>query len=68
MRKLELYQCDVCGTQYKSKEDCVKCEKSHPKELRIIDARYLSLAQDKSGMPVTITVSGTDGKKYTYKR
>ena len=68
MKKLELYQCDVCGTQYKSKEDCTKCEKGHPKELQIVGARYLSLAQDKSGMPITITIPGPDGRKYIYKR
>lgn len=27
MKKIDLYQCEICGTQFKSKEDCVKCEK-----------------------------------------
>lgn len=39
------------------------------KKLTITGARYLSYAQDASGMPATITVTnGEDGKSYTYKR
>lgn len=41
MKKIDLYQCEICGTQFKSKEDCVKCEKGHQKELHIVKTRYL---------------------------
>lgn len=69
MKKLELYICEVCGTQYKDKNQCVQCEKHHAQTLTIIDKRYLSAAQDESGMPMTITVRDErNGKIYTYKR
>lgn len=68
MKEIKLYICEVCGTQYKNKVDCERCEKGHRKSLQIFDARYLSLAQDASGMPITITLLGSDGKQYRYKR
>ena len=46
MKKLELYQCEVCGTQYKSKLECTECETRHMKELRIVKSRYLPFTQD----------------------
>ena len=68
MKRLELYQCEVCGTQYKSKLECTECETRHMKELRIVKSRYLPFTQDSSGMPTTITLMGPDGRHYTYKR
>ena len=68
MKKLELFQCEVCGTQYKNREDCQKCEKQHQKELYIAKSRYLPFTQDKSGMPISVTIMGPDGKYYIYKR
>lgn len=69
MKKLALYVCEICGTQYSDQRKCVQCEKSHMQDLIITGARYLSYAQDASGMPATITVTnGEDGKSYTYKR
>lgn len=68
MKKLELYQCEVCGTQYKSELECTECETRHMKELRIVKSRYLPFTQDRSGIPTTITLMGPDGRHYTYKR
>ena len=68
MKKLELYQCEVCGTQYTSKLKCTECETRHMKELRIVKSRYLPFMQDRSGMPTTITLMGPEGRHYTYKR
>ena len=64
MKKLELYECDVCHTRYNSEEKCRKCEKSHRKDLNIVEAR----TQDGTGMPITITLERDDGVRYTYKR
>lgn len=64
MKKIELFQCEICGTQFKEKADCVKCEK----DLRITNARYLPFTQDASGMPITITLIGKNGDMYIYRR
>lgn len=69
MKKMALYVCEVCGTQYSDKEKCVQCEKQHRQKLTIVGARYLPFTQDQSGMPVSITITNdVDGKSYTYKR
>lgn len=67
MKRLELYVCEVCGTQYAEKEKCVQCEKRHKRNLSIVGTRYLSYTQDKTGMPVTIEVSA-GGEVFRYKR
>ena len=70
MKKIELFQCEICGTQFKEKADCVKCEKNHEswKDLRITNARFLPFTQDASGMPITITLMGKNGNTYRYRR
>jgi len=69
MKKLALYVCEICGTQYSDQRECVKCEKRHKQNLSVKGMRYLSYAQDKTGMPTTITITnGEDGKSYIYKR
>lgn len=68
MKKLELYECGLCHTRYNSKEECEKCERFHRKNLNIVEARYLSRAQDGTGMPITVTLERDDGVRYTYKR
>ena len=68
MKKLELYECGLCHTRYNSKEECEKCERFHRKNLNIVEARYLSRAQDGTAMPITITLERDDGVRYTYKR
>lgn len=68
MKKIDLYQCDICGTQFSEKELCEKCERGHVKDIQIVKSRYIPITQDKSGMPTTITLMGPDGRHYTYKR
>lgn len=68
MKELNLYQCDICGTQFAHKDLCQKCEQGHVQQIEIIKIRYLPITQDKSGMPTTITLTGPDGKHYVYKR
>lgn len=67
MKKLELYVCEKCGTQYNSKVQCEQCEKGHKADLNITGLRYISYAQDKTGLPVAIDVT-VNGKTYRYKR
>lgn len=68
MKKLELFQCEVCGTRYANKDDCQKCEKGHKKDLHIAKSRYLPFTQDRSGMPISVAIMGPNGEYYTYKR
>lgn len=70
MKKIELFQCEICGMQFKEKADCVKCEKNHKgeKDLCITNYRYLPFTQDASGMPITITLIGKNGDTYIYRR
>lgn len=67
MKNLTLYVCEVCGTQYKDKSECGRCEKGHKAGFTITGARYLPYTQDETGMPVTIDVTA-NGKVYRYKR
>ena len=70
MKKIELFQCEICGTQFKEKTDCVKCEKNHEsgKDLHIANARFLPFTQDASGMPISITLMGKNGNMHKYRR
>ena len=71
MWKVEHYICEVCGTEYKDKALCEKCERLHKQGLTIVRARFLPVTQDNTGMPVTIEVEVKDGKetrRATYKR
>ena len=60
MRKVEHYICEVCGTEYKDKALCEKCERLHKQGLTIVRARFLPVTQDNTGMPVTIEVEGIE--------
>ena len=70
MKKIELFQCEICGTRFKAKEACQKCENTHNRldGLRIVEARFLPNTQDKSGMPITIMLANKNGDMYRYKR
>lgn len=64
------YECEICHTKYSSKETCEKCELNHTpiKKLAITDARYVPIKTDAIDLPVTITLTSRNGRKYTYKR
>lgn len=68
MKKIELFVCETCGTQYAEKLECTACEKSHRKPVEITGARYLGRKQNGSGYPVAIHVKMSDGETITFKR
>lgn len=35
MKKIDLYQCDICGTQFSDKKLCEKCERGHVTDILI---------------------------------
>ena len=72
MKKIELYECGICGTQYNDKDVCTMCETNHVEfdklGSHITEAKYISFKRDTSGLPTTITLLGSDGKQYLYRR
>ena len=68
MKKLELYQCDICGTNYKDKETCRKCEEHHNTNGIIVDAKYNAMDRGSTdGCPIQISVKFKNGKIATYR-
>lgn len=68
MKAINLYQCEICGTQYKNRMDARDCEKSHKRVDKVISARYVSQKIDRSGMPISIVVTFEDGSQSSYRR
>lgn len=68
MKEIKLYKCDICETQYKSKEECKKCETSHIKPKEITGTRYLNVNENAKGYPLTVSIKMSDGKTVVYKR
>ena len=56
MKELKLYQCEICGTQYKSKTECEKCEKSHKKGLKMTYMKFLPYKNSEDGFPTAIVM------------
>ena len=68
MKKVELYLCEMCGTQYNDKVKCEECEKSHKKPIEIFESKYLPYAVNHKGYPQSLEVKMSDGKIITYRR
>ena len=67
MKKKILYTCEYCHTDYADIKECEKCEAAHKKDLKIIDKRYVTHKNMKSGFPTTIIVQAEDGSTQTYR-
>lgn len=68
MIKQELYICEHCRTQYKEKRACADCEKSHIQPIRIDDCKFVSIKNDKSGYPISVTIMMENGLTREYRR
>ena len=68
MKEVKHYICDICNTEYNSKHQCEKCEKSHKKTVKIKAAHYISVTQNQKGYPQKIDVEFENGEVLTYKR
>lgn len=68
MIEVNLYQCEICGTQYASSEAAQNCEKSHKTIESIESAKYRSLKSNPDGYPDKITVVFNDNKRIIYHR
>lgn len=68
MKKVEHYICEVCGTEYNDMQKCIDCESGHHKPVKIIDAKWAPLNNDRSGYPARIYIKMSNGETITYKR
>lgn len=68
MKKIELYVCEKCETQYKYAASAAMCEENHKPPVSISKARYISYGSDKTGYPTSITVKFDDDKELIYRR
>lgn len=66
MKKIELYMCEYCHTQYADIDEAMKCEQNHKKIKEITETRYSSIASDATGYPDSITVVFSDGCERIY--
>ena len=57
MTEKKLYTCDICKTDYASKEKAIQCEKNHKLlETATIVGVYTSMSSIKEGVPAKIRV------------
>ena len=68
MKVVQKFRCEVCHTEYAAEKAALEGEASHKLPLAIVNARHLSMGQNGTGYPVSITVRMSDGKDITYKR
>lgn len=69
MKELKLYQCEVCGRQFKTAEKAQACEQGHKKNLRVAGKEYSEY--DKYGFPRFVTVASEEpslSAVYQYSR
>lgn len=64
MKTIQLYQCEICGIQYKDKNTAINCEMAHSLPIKIVGHKYLKNAE----LPIEITVEFRDGAVEKYKR
>lgn len=66
MKSLQLYVCDICGTQYKDKEECKMCESGHMKAMKIHDMMFDACRKNVVNYPDKVQLEMSDGKKIWY--
>ena len=68
MKKLEFYQCEICGTQYNSENKASECEKRHITNFKITNMVFKPISMEASGLPIKIELTAPNGKKIIYRR
>lgn len=67
MKELKLYQCELCGTQYKDKKEAQECEKNHVKDFEIVKRAYREPNGKLYRFPVKIWAKSKDGEERMYE-
>lgn len=68
MKKLEQFQCELCRTVYNDNLTAENCEKNHKKAVEVKKAWYRPFTEDRSGYPLKIEVTMSNGETIIYKR
>lgn len=66
MKELKLYQCEICGTQYKSQKIAEECEAYHNIPIRVEAIKYRSI-NGNGKYPDYVSVTFNDGSSKRYK-
>lgn len=69
MKKIEAYQCELCGAQYNTEDECKECENYHIKPVSIAGSKWLPKGFSKTnGFPMKVSVVFEDGTTLDYTR
>ena len=66
MKELKLYQCEICGTQYKDKEMAEECEQFHSIPKKVEAIKYRSIKCNFK-YPDYVNIAFNDGSIRRYK-
>lgn len=67
MKRLDIFKCDFCGTLYKDKSECVKCEDQHVSAVAVVKQHHLPM-NVAAKYPHRIEVKMSDGSISIYER
>lgn len=68
MKEQKLYVCEYCNTQFKEKEEALKCEESHRTAKAIKSAGYHRAVSIPDDYPDILMIEFDNGKVERYKR
>lgn len=68
MKEITTFQCEICGTQFKSKQVAEECENAHKKIKKVTAIKYRPYTSAKDGIPDWINVEFDNGKTIRYTR
>ena len=69
MKEINLYQCEVCGTNYADEEKALECEAFHIAVGNVIQYKYNAKGMGpESKYPHAVVVRMEDGKDLVFKR
>jgi hypothetical protein len=68
MKKIELYACEICGTQYAEMSRARECETNHKRPISVTATYDTPITMNKRGYPGRVTVLFDNGTEVTYRR
>lgn len=66
MKQVTSFCCDVCGFGYETEEECLKCEASHAKPVKLELCGYRRVAESRIPYPEIMIFDMEDGKHTQY--